>query len=103
MVESAGSKPSAVNPSAIQVMREINIDISSQHSKSIESIKLDQADYVFTLCQDEVCPRINTDTCKHIHWPIPDPAGQPQELEAFRNARQLISNLIKKWHSTISE
>jgi arsenate reductase len=38
-VFSAGSTPTQVNPFAIKVMAEIGIDISKQHSKSIEEFR----------------------------------------------------------------
>jgi len=37
-VASAGSEPSRVNPWAIEVMREIGVDLSSHHSKSVEAV-----------------------------------------------------------------
>jgi len=55
---SAGLEPSEVNPYAIKVMAEINIDISKQRSKSIEKFRRDSFDYVVTVCNHakEVCP-----------------------------------------------
>ena len=37
-VQSAGSEPSTVNPYAIEVMSELGVDLSSHHSKFVESI-----------------------------------------------------------------
>ena len=48
-VQSAGSLPSSVNPMAIQVMRELGIDISRQTSKSVEIIDAGKVDTVVTL------------------------------------------------------
>ena len=36
-IESAGTNPESVNPNAIYTMKEINIDISKNHSKKIFS------------------------------------------------------------------
>jgi len=44
-IQSAGSAPSTVNPFAIQVMQEIGIDISSQQSKSVDSIDLNTTEF----------------------------------------------------------
>jgi arsenate reductase (thioredoxin) len=57
-VFSAGTAPSRVNPLAIEAMREVGIDISAQHSKSIEEFIGQAFDYVITVCDQakESCP-----------------------------------------------
>src|SRR5687767_13497090 len=91
---SAGSSPTALNPYAIQAMREIGIDISSQRSKSIDSIPKEKIDVVVTLCAEEVCPLFPGDASR-LHWAVPDPADVhgPEDaiLNAFRQARDSIS------------
>ena len=56
VVESAGSAPSRVSPWAIEVMREIGIDLSAHRSKSVDEIELAGVAAVVTLCAEEVCP-----------------------------------------------
>ena len=55
---SAGIDPTNVNPSAVEVMKEIGIDISVQYSKSINEFKNKTFDIVVTVCNKakEVCP-----------------------------------------------
>ncbi len=96
-IESAGSKPSNVNPFAIEALKEIGIDISTQTSKSIEQLPQDFAenlDYIITLCAEEVCPVIFAKKAQRLHWPLPDPAGtdEPKEitLQKFRTTRDEI-------------
>jgi arsenate reductase len=48
-VSSAGSHPSKVNPLAIEVLKEIGIDISHQKAKSVNSIDKERIDVVITL------------------------------------------------------
>ena len=55
-VQSAGARPSRVHPYAIDVMRELAIDISTQTSKSIDSIVPESVDTVITLCAEAECP-----------------------------------------------
>ena len=57
-VFSAGIIPTNVNPYAVEVMKEIGIDISSNSSKSIDEFKDKKFDIVVTVCDDakEVCP-----------------------------------------------
>src|SRR5262245_27482516 len=49
-VMSAGTEPSRVHPMAIDVMREVGIDISGQRSKLIDDVPWRNADTVVTLC-----------------------------------------------------
>jgi thioredoxin type arsenate reductase len=92
-VWSAGTTPSGVNPFAVEIMREVGIDISAQHSKGIEDVPWQQADTIVTLCgeADEVCPAVAADV-RRVHWPLPDPAAVPEaeRLQAFRSAREEI-------------
>lgn len=55
---SAGIRPSRVNPRAIQVMRELGIDISQQRSKSVDVLPDEQFDLVITVCDQaqQECP-----------------------------------------------
>lgn len=97
-VQSAGSKPSQVNPLAIKVLLELGIDISKQRSKSVDSIDPTCIDVVVTLCEEEICPAF-LGKAKKLHWPLPDPAseqGSPEtQLEAFRNARDTLIKKLK--------
>ena len=51
-IESAGTNPETVNPIAIEVMREIDIDLSNHYSKSITDEQMKSFDIVITLCGD---------------------------------------------------
>ena len=99
-VSSAGSAPSRVNPYAIEAMAEIGIDITGQHSKSVEGIDPDGLDLVITLCAEEVCP-VLPGRVKRLHWPIADPASSDPALTAenfrarFRTAREAIRARIE--------
>lgn len=73
-VQSAGSAPSRVNPHAIAAMREIGIDITHQHSKSVDAIDPASVDAVITLCAEEVCP-LWPGAFARTHWPLADPAS----------------------------
>lgn len=94
-VQSAGSEPSEVNPYAIEVMREIGVDLSAHHSKSVQTIDPASVGTVITLCAEEVCP-VFLGKARRLHWPIRDPASKdpsiPREemLARFRAARDQI-------------
>lgn len=97
LVQSAGSKPSQVNPFAIRVMREIDVDISGQRSKSVDEIDPKSVDTVVTLCSEEVCP-VFLGKAKRLHWPLPDPGAgvdtDEEKLKSFREVRDSISRRI---------
>lgn len=98
-VLSAGSRPSRVNPYAIEVMAELGIDISAHRSKSVEEIDGGALDAVITLCAEEVCPVLPGRVLR-LHWPIPDPASSDSSIPAeqmrrrFRSARDQIRERI---------
>ena len=97
-ISSAGSQPSKINPIAIEVLKEIGIDISHQKSKSIDSIDKENIDMVITLCAEEICP-LFSGNIKRINWPLPDPANPKynpdEQLEVFRKVRDELQEKIK--------
>lgn len=100
-VQSAGTKPSVVNPYAIEVMHEVGIDLGAHRSKSVEEIDPATVDTVITLCAEEVCP-VFLGKAARLHWPIPDPASVeplPREvmLERFRDARDELRRRFEAW------
>lgn len=103
-VQSAGSSPSTLHPMAVEVMREIGIDISAQHSKHTDAVSLAGITRVFTLCADEVCPVLPPDVAR-THWPVADPAStdstlsHDEMLARFRAARDQIRMRIDILHA----
>ena len=101
-VMSAGSKPSIVNPYAIEVMKELGVDLSTHSSKSVDSIDAGTVDTVITLCAEEVCP-VFLGKCTRLHWPVNDPASndpsfsREQMIERFRIARDAIRLKIEQY------
>ncbi len=101
-IQSAGSHPTKLNSYAVQVMKEIGIDISTHYSKSVEDLSsnfLADLDYVITLCAEEICP-VLISKAKKLHWPFPDPASkqilsEEISLKRFREARGSIKKRIQ--------
>ena len=98
-VFSAGTKPSAVRPEAIAVLREIGIDISGHRSKSVDEFAGQELDYVVTVCDHakESCPIFPATTLR-MHWPFEDPAAvegsEEKRKAAFRKVRDQIHGRI---------
>jgi arsenate reductase len=70
---SAGLKPAGLNEKAVQVMKEIGIDISHQQSKAIDEQLLKTMDIIITLCDNaaESCPWTPPEI-KRLYWSIKD-------------------------------
>ena len=99
-IQSAGSKPSKVNPFAIKALSELNIDISQQYSKSVENIAPESVDIVITLCAEEVCPVFLGKAIK-LHWGLTDPANpslsDEEQMNLFRKIRDQIKDLLENF------
>ena len=107
-IMSAGSDPGQLNPYAVEVMKEIGLDISKHYSKSVDDLSprsIDGIDFVITLCAEEVCPRI-VSSAKKLHWPFPDPAtkepvSRVETLTRFRTARDGILERLQRFKAEL--
>ena len=95
-VASAGSDPAGyVHPMAVEVRKEIEIDISAHTSKHLDEFLQREVHTVITVCgnADQACPIFPGQAEKH-HWPFDDPAkatGIEEEIRAvFRRVRDEI-------------
>jgi arsenate reductase (thioredoxin) len=76
-VESAGTEPSPlVNPSAIEVMAELGVDISSHTPKHVDQFIDTSWDYVITVCggAQETCPSFIGQVKNRMHIGFDDPS-----------------------------
>jgi arsenate reductase (thioredoxin) len=100
-VYSAGTKPSLVRPEAIEVLREIGIDISGNRSKSVDEFADKGIEYILTVCDNakENCPYFPAKT-KLIHHSFEDPAetqgDEEARLSVFRKVRDEIKDYFEK-------
>ena len=108
-VHSAGTKPaSQVNPKAIQVMREVGVDISAHTSKSVETYLNDEWDYVITVCggANEPCPMFVGKVGKRLHIGFDDPSEAVGDsdyvLSEFRRVRDEIGEAFASLHASIA-
>jgi len=72
-VFSAGIEAGKLRPEAVEVMREVGIDISGQRSKSVDEFAGQQFDLVVTTCEEakEACP-LFPGAKPALHWDFPD-------------------------------
>ncbi len=106
---SAGTAPVGhVHPLAVQVMREIGVDISQQRSKSADEFRNGTFDLVVTVCDDaaENCP-VWLGKGARAHLGFPDPArarGSVEEIaQAFRDVRDRmraqVLDYLRSWEN----
>jgi arsenate reductase len=100
-VASAGTHPVGLNPLAVEVMKELGIDISGQDSKRLDRYLNQPFDHVITVCDraKESCP-IFPGARQVSHWGFEDPAAVQGPLEqrllAFRSVRDQIGSRIRE-------
>jgi len=98
IAESAGSNPiEKVNPNAVQVLSELDIDMSNAKSKGFDDVQLKQYDYVVTMGCKDTCPYYPAK--ENIEWDLPDIKNNP--IEDIRNLRDTIKTNIKNLLDTI--
>ena len=103
-VYSAGIETHGVNPKAIQVMAEDDIDISKHTSNNVDEYLNIPFDYVITVCDNakENCPYFPT-KAERFHQNFPDPAkvaGNAAEvMDEFRRVREMIKVFSKDFVS----
>ncbi|MBE5393834.1 arsenate reductase (thioredoxin) [Brevibacillus borstelensis] len=96
-VKSAGLEAHGLNPLAVRVMKEDNVDIRSHTSDVIDPDTLARADYVITLCghADEHCPAIPGNSAVKWHWGFDDPAKASGTEEDIINRFRVVRDSIK--------
>lgn len=104
-VYSAGTKPAEkVHPKAVQVMKEVGIDISANNPKTVEQFLTQPFDYVITVCDNakETCPFFTGKVDHRLHMGFEDPAeatGTEEEiLSVFRRVRDEIKEQFHRFY-----
>ena len=102
-VHSAGSQPAGcVHPTAIAVLDEIGIDISSHESKHMEQFLDRDIHTVITVCgnADQACP-VYHGQLNRYHWGFVDPAEvegpEAEVMDAFREIRDQIKLVFEAY------
>lgn len=102
---SAGTHPSGLNRLAVKAMKELNIDISGQSSKRVETFSGRRFDFVITVCDSAKtrCPVFPAGT-HHLHWSFKDPAeatgSEGDKMKVFRAVRDGIGREIERFLET---
>jgi len=101
-VFSAGTDPSDfVQPFAIEVMKELGIDISSHKPEAVQKYLNNEFNYVITVCDGakESCPFFSGKVKNQLHIGFEDPDGKA--IEIFRQVRDKIKENIDDFVKTL--
>lgn len=102
-VWSAGTSPQGVNPLAIQVMKEVGVDLTSHRSKHIDELRGIDFDFVVTVCgrANDACPQF-PGRATRIHVGFDDPPALARSadstahaLEIYRRVRDEIRSFVE--------
>ena len=90
-VRSAGSTPAdQINPVAVEAMREVGIDITSEQPKILTPEAVHASDVVITMGCGDACPIFPGK--RYEDWELDDPAGQG--VESVRTIRDEIKRRV---------
>ncbi|HET6531409.1 MAG TPA: arsenate reductase ArsC [Actinoplanes sp.] len=91
-VRSAGSEPAdQINPAAVEVMREVGIDITDQTPRQLEWQTAQDSDVIITMGCGDACPIFPGK--RYEDWKLDDPAGKP--VDAVRPIRDDIKSRVQ--------
>lgn len=97
-VRSAGSAPAdSINPSVVEALKEVGIDISNETPKILTTSAVEQSDVVITMGCGDACPFFPGK--RYLDWALPDPSGQG--VAAVRPIRDQIRKLVEELIPTL--
>jgi arsenate reductase len=99
-VSSSGLEASRVHPTAIEVMAEVDIDLTSQTSDALSDFNAEDFDIVISMCGCGVnLPEAWLTRAKFEDWDLEDPDGKP--LAIFHRVRDEIKGKVQQLISTV--
>ena len=98
-VASAGTEASGkINPKAVEVMKDIGIDISHHTSDTVDLYLDDEWDYVITVCDaaNEACPVFAGRVKHRLHIGFEDPSNATGSPEFVRSEYLRVRDEIRE-------
>jgi arsenate reductase len=106
-VFSAGTVPaSRINPTAVEVMKKVGIDISKHTPRHVDEYINESWDYVITVCDEanEVCPYFPGKVRHRLHMGFDDPSkvkgSYTEIINEFYRVRNDIRDEFYKLYET---
>ena len=107
---SAGTKKHGLNSRAIQVMKEVDIDISKHESKTTDDLPNETMDYILTVCSDanENCPYFPGGKIVHLGFDDPPRLTESMEdeeeiLKVYRRVRDEIRAMVENIENLLEQ
>jgi protein-tyrosine-phosphatase len=101
-VQSAGVRPSEIDPFVLAVLDEIGIDRSRHRARSFEDLEDDYFDLVISMspeAQHRAVELTRTSSCALEFWPILDPSlvegTREVKLDAYRTLREELLHRLR--------
>ncbi|MDI2030872.1 arsenate reductase ArsC [Saccharopolyspora sp. TS4A08] len=92
-VRSAGSAPAdTINPAVVEVMNELDLDLSREVPKKLTTDAVEAADVVITMGCGDACPVFPGK--RYLDWELTDPAGRG--VDAVREIRDDIDRRVQE-------
>ena len=89
---SAGTFPGErVHPEVVEVMKEVGIDLSTEHPKFLSEDLAQSASVLITMGCGEACPVVPG--LRRDDWPLEDPKGKP--VERVREIRDELQDRVQ--------
>lgn len=95
---SAGIEPAEMHPLAVEVMKEIDIDLQGKATRSVDDVRHLAFDFVITLCDRArfLCPQFTQ--AEVMHWKVDDPllvSDGVKQKRMFHLLRDQITQRIR--------
>jgi protein-tyrosine-phosphatase len=89
---SAGTTPGdRVHPEVVEVMRELEVDLSGRRPRKLDEELAKTADVMVTMGCGDQCPYVPG--VRYVDWDLPDPKGRP--IEEVRATRDEIADRVE--------
>ncbi len=99
-VVSAGLEAAPLEPFAVEVMKEIGIDMSGHQPTSLlDALLSDKFDLIVTLSDEAAAKVLPREGQRVANWSVPDPSGcqgsREQVLNAYREVRDTLKHRVE--------
>lgn len=99
-VMSAGLEAAPLDPFAVEVMKEIGIDLSGHQPTSLlDALLSDKFDLIVTLSDEAAAKILPREGQRVANWSVPDPSkcegSREQALSAYREVRDTLKHRVE--------
>jgi protein-tyrosine-phosphatase len=93
---SAGILRGRLDPYAVEVMKEIGIDLQGRRTKTIQDVSDRNFDFVITLCNRARSERPNFPGAEFVHWQLDDPLTAIDDVKRKRMFQALRDQIAQR-------